>query len=326
MSSFLYTLMFSSTLSLSTLLALSSPSWLVLWVALELNMLSFIPLIIFSSWHQETEAAIKYFLFQALGSALLLLGASTFNLPLFIFIGLIIKLGMAPFHFWFPSVMAAMSWPMSFLLLTWQKVIPMFIVCYSTDIPKTYIIASLGCLNAIIGGIGGLNQTQIRPLLAYSSLGHMAWMLVVSEEHLSIHSFYFLVYLITSGALTLYLFYLGSSTTLLASPTPSMNFFSTLILSTLLLSLGGLPPLTGFFPKWLILNYCVSSLTPLILIFGAVINLFYYLNISISMMISKTSTSSLSLRTSLLSAYPAFIISSAALPLAFIATGPTTMF
>ena len=81
-----------------------------MWMGLELNLLSFIPLLRSSYYYQETEAAVKYFLVQALGRILLLLGALSINLfPLVIqyysiskFIllrGLLLKLGVAPIHF-----------------------------------------------------------------------------------------------------------------------------------------------------------------------------------------------------------------------------------
>jgi NADH:ubiquinone oxidoreductase subunit 2 (subunit N) len=71
----------------------------MVWVALELNIISFIPLISSSGWLQEREAALKYLLFQAAGSRILLLGRINQLISTPILLGLRLKLGIAPFHF-----------------------------------------------------------------------------------------------------------------------------------------------------------------------------------------------------------------------------------
>jgi len=91
--------------------------------------MSFIPLLTSSHVNQEAEAAIKYFMAQALGRGLLLLGAlsllSSPHLPLspllynsLLIIGLLLKLGLPPCHFWFPSVISSISWPICLILAT----------------------------------------------------------------------------------------------------------------------------------------------------------------------------------------------------------------
>ena len=89
-------------------------------MGLEVNLLSFIPLIISSQFRMETERALKYFLVQAFGSGLLLFRVffyiisryfpiySDFSLYIMIF-RLIVKLGIVPFHFWLPHVMGGSS-------------------------------------------------------------------------------------------------------------------------------------------------------------------------------------------------------------------------
>lgn len=92
----------------------------MVWIGLEVNLLSFIPLLAQLDKHQETEAIVKYFLAQAVGSIMLLLGGllsmSYYGLVLgynifrvVILAGLLIKMGAAPFHFWFPRVIASLS-------------------------------------------------------------------------------------------------------------------------------------------------------------------------------------------------------------------------
>lgn len=316
MSSFPYIFLFSRTLILRTFIAISASHWLIIWIALELNILSFIPLIIFSSWHQETEASIKYFLFQALGSRLLLLGSYSSEAFVLIFIGIIVKLGIAPFHFWFPSVINSISWPMCLLLATWQKIVPLLVLILTASSIQSSFIFLLASLNALVGGIGGLNQTQIRPLLAYSSVGHIGWILAASAVSSSIRITYFCIYIITSGTLFLYLFFLNASSRKSISSTISSDMFSLIILTLLLLSLGGLPPLTGFIPKWLVISSFQTLITPFILILGSLINLFYYLNICLSSALRKSSPIFYSKPN--LSIFPLFIVSTLALPIILI--------
>ena len=316
MSSFPYIFLFSSTLFIRTFLALSASHWLIIWVALELNIISFIPLIIFSSWHQETEASIKYFLFQALGSSLLLLGSYAPSFFFLIILGIIVKLGIAPFHYWFPSVINSIRWPICLLLTTWQKIIPLFILISIATTLSSSICLAIASLNTIVGGLGGLNQTQIRPLLAYSSIRHIGWIIAASPVSSFISATYFLIYTLTSITLFLYLFFLNSRTPKLFSSTVISNFLRLFTLSLLLLSLGGLPPLTGFLPKWLVIASLDSLVTPIFLILGSLINLFYYLNICLSSALRKrnpilTSSSSLS-------SFPLFIISTLLLPIFFV--------
>ena len=110
MSSLPYICLFSFTLILGSILALRGNHWIFIWIGLELNLISFIPLLTSSHVNQEAEAAMKYFIAQALGRGLLLLGAlsllSSPHLPLnplfyniLLIIGLLIKLGLPPCHF-----------------------------------------------------------------------------------------------------------------------------------------------------------------------------------------------------------------------------------
>jgi NADH-ubiquinone oxidoreductase chain 2 len=110
-------LLFVLVLLLSVFLIISSPSWLGAWVGLEVNLISFIPLILSRGVLTRVERCIKYFLVQAFSSLLLLLsllliisadlvGDWFIHLPsrCILIVALLIKLGAAPFHFWFPSV------------------------------------------------------------------------------------------------------------------------------------------------------------------------------------------------------------------------------
>nr|AVW86176.1 NADH dehydrogenase subunit 2 [Eulepethus nanhaiensis] len=292
MTSIPYLFLFFSSLILGSVMSLSANHWLYVWMGLELNLLSFIPLITMSKINQETESAVKYFLAQAMGSGILILGAISFSfstqtllppnlLSLFIILGLLIKLGMPPCHFWFPLVMSGLSWPMCLILTTWQKLIPMLILFFSISSPLSLLFFLIIISGSLIGGLGGLNQTRLRPLLAYSSIGHMTWMFAASLISSSISLIYLLSYIIITFSLMLMIwwasFYSQSSLNNIQFLAPVFS----MSMALLLLSLGGIPPFFGFLPKWLILESFsqINFLIPLFLILGSVLNLFYYLNI-----------------------------------------------
>lgn len=288
-----FTTLFSSSLILGSLLAIRRTHWIFIWLGLELNLISFIPLLIYSNKFNEAEAAIKYFLAQALGSGLILLGSLTFyinphmlfgpnTINLFLLLGLLTKLGLPPCHFWFPSVISIISWPICIILATWQKLVPIILLSYRILPNLNIIIFTIVTLRSILGGVGGLNQTQLRPLLAYSSIGHISWMLAASTRSYSSRLIYLFVYILITLPL-IGLLWISSSLSNISSirlttttPTHSIRLF------TLILSLGGLPPFLGFFPKWIVIETLNSSFTLFIfiLLFGSILNLYYYLNIT----------------------------------------------
>ena len=94
-----YRLFFLRSVIISTFIALSRMQWLIIWVALEINIISFVPLFILSKRVQATERRIKYFLAQALGSIILLF-CFTNNLSFrLVILGFILKAGIAPLHY-----------------------------------------------------------------------------------------------------------------------------------------------------------------------------------------------------------------------------------
>lgn len=292
-SSIPYVSLFFSTITLGTLMTLSANQWLYIWIGLELNLLSFVPLITRNSTHRESEAAIKYFLAQAIGSGILLLGAFS-NLiftnyhfisasrSFFILFALLIKLGAAPCHFWFPAVIRNISWPLCIILSTWQKIAPLIVLSYSNSLNQSTIILTLAALGRITGGVGGLNQTQIRPLLAYSSIGHLGW--IISTPSFTNLFLYLIIYISITLSIMLIIWKLSAKHWSFNLSILKTNPALTTSIVIILFSLAGLPPFIGFLPKWMILTSLTSSslIWPLILITGSVIQLFYYISLIFS--------------------------------------------
>nr|BCD33839.1 NADH dehydrogenase subunit 2 [Geothelphusa levicervix]BCD33840.1 NADH dehydrogenase subunit 2 [Geothelphusa levicervix] len=284
-----YTFFFCS-LILGIFLSISSPSWFGIWIGLELNMLSFIPLISIKMDSYFSESALKYFLIQALGSTLfilstcMLLSMPQMSPPLLL-TSLLLKLGSAPFHFWFPQVMSGLIWPQAIILMTFQKIPPMILISYlSMNSNLIQIISLSAILSAIIGALGGLNTTQLRKIMAFSSINHMSWMLISISISEMFWTMYFIFYSIISSSIMILFNSLQTFTLSDLMKLNQTNNLHSLLIPFNLLSLGGLPPLAGFIPKWLLIQLLINNKLFFSLIFllsSALITLYFYLRITI---------------------------------------------
>nr|YP_010693308.1 NADH dehydrogenase subunit 2 [Bactrocera bryoniae]WCB99152.1 NADH dehydrogenase subunit 2 [Bactrocera bryoniae] len=284
-------IMFFFILMTGTLITVSSNSWLGAWMGLEINLLSFIPLMN-SNNLTSTEASLKYFLTQAMASAVLLFAImmtylnnypliqdnSTYS-NLMIISSLLLKSGAAPFHFWFPKVMEGLSWMNALTLMTWQKIAPLMLISYTTQNNLIFmaIIAS-----TITGSLGGLNQTSLRKLMAFSSINHLGWMLAAMQANESMWCMYFSFYTFLSFSLT----FMFNNFKMFHINQLFNSFFNSKILKFILflnlLSLGGLPPFIGFLPKWLVIQLLVLKSQYVLMTIMTVmtlITLFFYLRL-----------------------------------------------
>nr|AHN49913.1 NADH dehydrogenase subunit 2 [Otolemur crassicaudatus] len=284
------------TLFTGTILTTISSHWLLIWVGLEMNMLAITPILIKKAMPRSTEAATKYFLTQTTASMLLMMAViintmhtgqwstKTNNLltPSIILLALAMKLGMTPFHFWVPEVTQGVTLSSGMILLTWQKLAPIAILLQLHQSMEPNITMSIALLSILIGGWGGLNQTQLRKILAFSSIAHMGWMTAVLTFNPSSTILNLLIYLILTTSMFTMLISNSNTTTLsLAHLWNKTPVFVSMILITLL-SLGGLPPLSGFLPKWIIIqdlskNYNIAM--PTLMAILALLNLFFYMRL-----------------------------------------------
>nr|YP_009484185.1 NADH dehydrogenase subunit 2 [Charybdis bimaculata]AVQ04903.1 NADH dehydrogenase subunit 2 [Charybdis bimaculata]AXB37185.1 NADH dehydrogenase subunit 2 [Charybdis bimaculata] len=292
-------LLFFSTLLMGTFLSISSTSWFGAWLGLELNLISFIPLITTKLSPFFSEAAVKYFLVQALASTILIMSSSIYMYtPDFsytlILISLMIKLGAAPLHFWFPQVIEGLSWPQAFILLTIQKIAPMFLMSYMTfNHTLMLMITFMALFSSLIGALGGLNVMKLRKLMAFSSINHMSWMLIAISINDSMWLIYFLFYSFTSGSVIILLYYTDTYTLSNVLNQNNKNEIFTFLIPMNLLSLGGLPPFLGFIPKWIMIQLFSSKLMIfilLVLLFSSLITLYFYLRLFIPMILLSFSS------------------------------------
>nr|APX39532.1 NADH dehydrogenase subunit 2 [Colaspidea globosa] len=251
--------MFFLMMAAGTLIAISSYSWLSMWMGLEVNLLSIIPLLKDLNNKFPTESALKYFVVQSMASTMFLfsmiLNMEMFeqinnfynNIIMIIFwSSILIKLGAAPFYAWFPEVLEGLSWLNCLLMLTWQKIAPMAILMQNFKLSTFLIIVIV--LSSLIGSMLGLNQISLRKIMAYSSINHIAWMISSMMSSKMIWTFYFMIYAIIS--IIIVITFNTTKTFFLHQ----MNMFKThkllnIIVNLNFLSLGGLPPPSSIFPK-----------------------------------------------------------------------------
>lgn len=283
-------IIFIFTLILGSVISISSSSWFGAWVGLELNIISFIPLITLKINSYYSEAALKYFLIQALGSALFIssgfLSLLFFYISyIFIFLALLLKLASAPFHFWFPQVIEGLNWPQIFLLSRVQKLAPIILLSYlliNNILIKIIIFFSI--LSAIVGALGGLNLLQLRKIIAFSSINHISWIIIAISTGDIFWFIYFIIYTFILFSITSIFFNLQVFTLSNLIQSDQNRILHSILISFNLLSLGGLPPFTGFIPKWILIQIIVNIniYIPLFfLLVSALITLYFYLRVII---------------------------------------------
>nr|AGN71116.1 NADH dehydrogenase subunit 2 [Crinia signifera] len=287
------------SLAAGTVTALLSSHWMLAWVGLEINTLAIIPLMTKIPHPRAIEAATKYFLIQAAASATVLFSSATnawftgewainsLSHPLStttMTIALAMKIGLAPLHLWLPEVLQGLTLQTGLILSTWQKLAPMALLLQISNNTNLTLLMIGGILSTILGGWGGINQTQLRKIMAFSSIAHIGWMISVMKFAPNLSLFNLWIYLIMTTTMFLILISLASKKiTDLSSAWPKTPALTALAMLSLLCHLAGLPPLSGFMPKWLIAQELVKqNLTAFatIILLSTLLSLFFYLRLA----------------------------------------------
>lgn len=311
--------------AIGMMMMVSAGDLLSLYMGLELQSLAlYVVAAIRRESTKSSEAGLKYFVLGALSSGLLLYGASLvygfsgstnfadilttvhademslgllFGL-VFLLVGLAFKVSAVPFHMWTPDVYEGSPSPVTAFFATAPKVAAMALIARLMfgafgSVPDDWgqIIAALAVMSMFLGSIAGIGQTNIKRLMAYSSIAHMGFALVGlaagSVEGVQAMLIYMAIYAVMnigSFAFILSLEREGRPVTDLASLNrfaagEPLKAFAVLIL---MFSLAGVPPLLGFFAKFGVLSAAVSAGMGWLAILGviaSVIGAFYYLRI-----------------------------------------------
>nr|BBB04392.1 NADH dehydrogenase subunit 2 [Photonectes margarita] len=294
-----------SALGLGTVLTFSSTHWFLAWMGLEVNTLAILPLMAQKHHPRAVEAATKYFLIQATAAAMIMFASLTnawlsgewvisqFSHPVpstIAILALALKVGLAPAHFWLPEVLQGLDLTTGLILSTWQKLAPFALIVQIAPSVNPALLITLGLASTLIGGWGGLNQTQLRKILAYSSIAHLGWMILIVQFAPSIALLALFLYIMMTSVAFLSLKMYDCTTLNDLATSWAKSPALAAMLTPVLLSLGGLPPLSGFMPKWLVLNEMVKQglqLPATIAALSALLSLLFYLRICYAMTLTS---------------------------------------
>nr|NP_944686.1 NADH dehydrogenase subunit 2 [Berardius bairdii]CAD87963.1 NADH2 protein [Berardius bairdii] len=287
-----------TTLILSTTIVITSSHWLFAWIGFEMNMMTIIPIMMKNPNPRATEASTKYFLTQATASTLLMMAViinltysgqwtimKLFNptASMLMTLALAIKLGLSPFHFWVPEVTQGVPLTTGLISLTWQMLAPLLILYQISPSINLNLMLTMSLLSILIGGWGGLNQTQLRKIMAYSSIAHMGWMTTILLYNPALTLLNLLIYIMMTFTMFMLFIQNSTTTTLLLSQTWNKMPVTTTLTMLTLLSMGGLPPLSGFMPKWMIIQELTKNDTlamPTFMAITSLLNLYFYMRLT----------------------------------------------
>jgi NADH-quinone oxidoreductase subunit N len=318
-----FILLLSATLGMNLMAA--SADLVMLYLAIETTS---IPLYVLAGFmlsdKQSTEAGFKYLLFGAMTSAIMLYGFSllfgfagttslyelasmtvTGQLPLGVALGLVVlivvglgfKVSIVPFHFWAPDVYTGAPTPVAGFLSTASKaagfavLVRLFVVVFP-DIAYDWasILAVLSAITMTLGNLVAMKQTNIKRLLAYSSIAHAGYAMIgvvaVSELGVSSMVFYLLVYIVTNlsafGIVMTFERVTGSDQIKDYAGMSRRSPGLAIAMLVAFLSLAGMPPFGGFVAKVFVFAAAVQVNMVWLAVVGilnAIVGLYYYLTV-----------------------------------------------
>jgi len=238
----------------------------------------------------SSERTIKYFLVQRISAILLLISfimkmimsLDIYNMFMFILrLLMLLKIGAAPFHSWFPIISNMSSWSNNIILITWQKFAPLYILMFNFSF-SLVVISTV--LSAIIGSLGQVRIFSIRLIIAFSSISNISWIIIV----LIYNYFLMLIFLFVYSVMTIFIIYYMKIKLMKNFNQQNLDKYMVYILMVLLTSIAGMPPFLGFFRKWLIiyiLLYFKMIIISIILFNSSILNFFIYLRLFFSSLV-----------------------------------------
>lgn len=266
-----------------------------MWIFLEIITISFI-ILFSSSILNKIEKIILYLVVQTLGSIAFLLFIyisknyffeRKFSFSLIFLLTISLKIGLFPLHLWILKIGNSFTFKPLLIFLSWQKTIPIFIfikISYLINLSKFFL------LSILVGTISLISINSSKKIILLSSISHSGW-IIITNFNIFINLYYFTIYCIILIAIILFFKKFNSFRI-------HIDKSNNLILAILLFSLGGIPPLLGFFPKWNILEIIIiidkEKLMLITLIIIAIISFFIYSQLLYNFIV-KNSTKYMSL-------------------------------
>ena len=295
----LYIIFFSSALLILLLNQIN-----LIWLILEVQSLSLIGLLFYDSKIKffSLESIFKYFFLSTISSFIFLLFLiylnyielqNTFSLLpiniinisiILLYIVLTLKLGLAPFHIWVPEIYLGLS----YICISFLGIIPkiIFFILFINLPQFNYFHFIILFLSIIIGVIGGINQSSIKKLIAFSGIysGGVIFIAILSNNWYYLNSYFYLFNYLLFLSILLFIFLLQQKLDFIFEFKLSSikNIYFIFFLLVILIAFIGLPPLSGFLAKWLIIIECIKAnkyFYSLLIIISSIVSSFFYLRI-----------------------------------------------
>ena len=308
------------------LLMISSNDLLSLFMSMELQSLSLYILVSFSrDDFTSSEAGVKYFIIGSLSTCIFLFGTSLvyglvgstsfneisvfmsnlYSTPTMLIVGLIfilvslsLKISAAPFHMWTPDVYQGAPSIITTLLSTLPKIAAFGVLIRLLVYPFGEIIVDWGKIliilsisSMLIGSLGALRQTDLKRLMAYSTINHIGFILMGlipgSEDGITSICIYLIFYITMNLGIFLFILNMQRDQVSVTSIKDLSGLYRSQPLtagciSIILFSMAGIPPLAGFIGKLIILNIVIDNnlfFLAVIAVLTSVIAAFYYIRL-----------------------------------------------
>ncbi len=312
--------------TLGMMLMISSNNLMSMYLAIELQSLAlYVAAAIKRDSLSSAESGVKYFILGALSSGILLYGMSlvygftgamnfnnintaisnydNLNLGLifglvFVIVGLAFKISAVPFHMWTPDVYEGAPNSITAFFAIVPKIAAVALIYRFCLVPfeKFYsewgqIITFLSVASMFLGGIAAIAQTNIKRLLAYSSIGHVGYILIAlvaaNDDGIKAASIYMFSYMIMNIAIFAIILSIKVKNEYLVEINDlrglsKSNPIVSLSIAIIMLSMAGIPPFIGFFGKFYVFIAAIEQELYILSILGviaSVISAFYYLKI-----------------------------------------------
>lgn len=275
-------------LLLSSILFLTIKFWFIIWIIIEISLLSFTFYLIGNKekFSASAEISMKYFLIQIIISIFILLSFTSLiknqledtysyiNNNIIFFISVLCKISIFPFHWWIPLVAIRISWWKIFVIISWLKIIPMYLISFlNINLLLTIII----CMSIVFRTVIQYFFRLTKLIIIYSRIAHSSWIVITIVNSFLIS----IVFLIIYSLVLIRIVKISKQTQLISLIQKSNNRTSNKIqIILVILSLAGIPPLLGFFPKWIalyILYLKINNNIIIVFIFFTITTLNFYI-------------------------------------------------
>nr|YP_010274776.1 NADH dehydrogenase subunit 2 [Iheyomytilidicola lauensis]UJV31451.1 NADH dehydrogenase subunit 2 [Iheyomytilidicola lauensis] len=288
MNTTIVTLFFSFFMVTLSVISLTVPNWLYVWVIMEIMTALMIFFTIKTKVSLNFEAVMKFFLHQSMAAILLLMlfpllnnSMHSIKVPIMILCLILYKMGLPPFHFWALQIIPSLDWTTLFMFFTVLKIPPLILLASLTQLEHLWHMVMLITLTSMLLSLTvAINTSQFRVIMLSSSIASSQWVLASILFSQMLGYMYLLTYLLVTTT-ALWILLMANQSTL------SSNYMNTLVLSLTLVILtsASIPPFCLFFAKLesiIVFSYTLPLYLNFIFILSSSLATVFYCNLLIN--------------------------------------------